>query len=243
MLELALKQPREYKIIKTKTIERPSAGYKDGKKVFAKLVIEIETPDINGDSAGEYVRKVYEFEKKYHERKDLVAKGNKLLSLDVSRILKDRNYRTYRIKKTPLVTYYTTFKSPVFKPWTAGPFTQYNKPMIEKIIYKGKKIYFGLINNKLVEYTVKFKDGKKQMDNYEVMFIKKNQNNREYLKNFARKRLNDLIENDDMTYFNKSKIIEIAQPHKALWPDLLREFSYVKSLELKEEIEELPIVS
>ncbi len=95
---------------------------------------------------------------------------------------------------------FTTYRSPVYKPYkyyTAGPFTQCDNPIIEKIIHKGRKMYLGIINNKLVTYSVSYdKDGKKQFHLRDLKMIGEEQNNRQYLRKVAAEKLNEFIEKD-----------------------------------------------
>jgi len=90
---------------------------------------------------------------------------------------------------------FSIYQNPVHKPYNFGPFTQCENPMMEKIIYKGEKIYLGIINNKLATFSVSYDtDGKKQMILHNLKKITREQNNRDYLKNTAKNTLDNLID-------------------------------------------------
>ena len=97
---------------------------------------------------------------------------------------------------------FSIYPNPIYKPYNFGPFTQCENPMMEKIIYRGEKIYLGIINDKLATFSVSYDNGKKQMILHNLKKITKEQNNRNYLKNTAKNTLDNLIDKVDAYQIN-----------------------------------------
>ncbi len=99
---------------------------------------------------------------------------------------------------------YVSYESPVYKPLERlmeedfqGPFEQGDYPLMEKIIYKKQKIYFGIINDKLATFSVSYNQkGEKQMILYNLRKIGNKENNRKYLKTVAKATLTDLMKKE-----------------------------------------------
>lgn len=112
------------------------------------------------------------------------------------------------------------YRSPVYKPHPyeikkinpnefSGPFEQSRNPMIEKIIVGDKRIYFGIVNNKLVTYSVS--PNKK----IEVRSVKKlsQKPDRKFLKKYAIRTLEKIRYYEKLkTEYNKENIVPVYYP-------------------------------
>jgi hypothetical protein len=105
---------------------------------------------------------------------------------------------------------YRTYKSPVYQPHVVGIFDENHylgpesindDPSIEHIRYKGKDIFFGMINGKIAMYSTFFDTaGKKQMQLYHVEHIDPENENRLFLKQQALTFLSMLRNEDRKDY-------------------------------------------
>lgn len=126
----------------------------------------------------------------------------------VSSVVSDSGFDKIVIKPRGGPTY-VSYQSPVHKPLKPlerfmeedfqGPFRQCDNPLMEKIIYKNREIFFGLINKKFVAFTtffyydIKDKKKKKGMNIYKLEEVSEENNNRGYLRAVAKVTLTDLM--------------------------------------------------
>lgn len=201
--------------------------------------------EMKGNYIGEYVEAKPEIRYKYEMSiSPLGVSGGKffastrktimkfILEKSLRKEIEERKGVYVKINEEKSPYTFTNYKSPVYKPYIEeeikeenfqGPFTQCDNPIIEKIICKNKKIYFGIINNKLVMYSVAYgKNREKQMILHDIKKIKKNQSNREYLKKIANKTLFEIMERARIDYNRNNKVDAFC----INWPNL-RNFSYV----------------
>jgi hypothetical protein len=115
------------------------------------------------------------------------------------------------------------YRSPVYKPYPYeckkleeknfnGPFEQSKNPMIEKIIIGNKKLYFGVVKDKLITYSVFQKNNCKQI---KIHSIKKTNFliSRKILKKYALEVLEKLKFNEQLkTEYNKENISLVYSP-------------------------------
>lgn len=120
---------------------------------------------------------------------------------------------------------YASYESPVHKPLELikeedfqGPFEQCDDPLMEKIIYKKQKIYFGLVNNKLATFSVSYdQKGKKQMILYDIRKVNNEESNRKYLKAVAKVTLTDLMKKEIAKLEDKKK--RLVPVFRINWPE------------------------
>jgi len=120
---------------------------------------------------------------------------------------------------------HVSYKSPVYKPLERlmeedfqGPFEQGDYPLMEKIIYKKQKIYFGIINDKLATFSVSYNQkGEKQMVLYNLRKVGEKENNREYLRAVAEATLTDLMRKEISRLEDNKK--RLVSAFKMNWPE------------------------
>ncbi len=115
---------------------------------------------------------------------------------------------------------YKAYKSPVYHSHVVGVFDENHyvgpesineDPTIERIQYKGKDIFFGMINGKVAMYSTYFDtNGKKQMQLYHVEHINPENENRLFLKQQALSFLSELRNQDLAEYMQYQNALEQA---------------------------------
>jgi hypothetical protein len=117
---------------------------------------------------------------------------------------------TIKLGEVNLPRTYVDSKTPVYHQYFQGPIHCNDSPTIEKILWKGTEVFFGIVEDKLAIYSVHSNKGIREMKLYGVEKLTQEQSiNKNYLRSRAVHALNNLLKNETEKQCNLKQAYEV----------------------------------